>query len=92
MQELQARTECLQRENDQLRAQVEKILELGRDVRDENRAEHPIACNKGKEPITSGEGDAPIDDELSSKRSPSMNPPSGRNARGSTRAKSRRKH
>ena len=38
MQELQARVERLQRENDQLRALVEKSLELARDVRDDNHA------------------------------------------------------
>ena len=92
MQELQARVKSLQRENDQLQAQVEKNCELGKDVRDGDHAEHPIACNKEKEPITSGDSDALIDDELSFGRSPSTSPPLGRNARGSTRAKSRRKH
>ena len=48
MQELQARAEHLQRENEQLRSQVEKSLELGKDVRDGDRVEHPIVPNKGK--------------------------------------------
>ena len=48
MQELRGHVERLQCENDQLRAQVEKSRELGRDVRDDDRAEQPIARNKGK--------------------------------------------
>ena len=48
MHELQACVERLQRENGQLRSQVEKSLELGKDVRDGERVEHPIVCNKGK--------------------------------------------
>ena len=48
--------------------------------------------NKGKEPIIFDDGDAPTDDELSFGRSPSTSPSPGRNVRGSTRAKSRRKH
>ena len=92
MQELQARAERLQRENDQLRAQLEKSCELGNDVRDGDRVEHPIARNKGKEPITYSDDYALIDDELSFGRSPSTSPPQGRNARGRTRTKSRRKH
>ena len=90
IQDLQGSVELLQHKNDQLRAQVEKSRELGRDVQDGDRAKHPIARNKGKEPIIPDDVDAPIDDELSSGRSPSMSSPSGRNAQGSTRAKSRR--
>ena len=48
MHELQAHGERLKRENDQLRFQVEKSLEIGKDVRDGDRAEHPIVLNKGK--------------------------------------------
>ena len=48
MQQLQGRAELLQRENDQFKAQVEKIHELGRDVQDGDCPEHPIARNKGK--------------------------------------------
>ena len=92
MQELQARVEHLQRENDQLWSQVEKSLELGNYVREGNRVEHHIVRTKGKEPIISSDGDAPADDELSSRRPPSTSPSPGRNARGSTRAKSQRKH
>ena len=75
MQELQARIECLQRENDQLRSQVEKSLKLGNDVREGDRVEHPIVRNKGKEPIISDDGDAPANDELSSRGSLSISPP-----------------
>ena len=88
MQELQTCVERFQRENDQLLSQVEKSLELRKDVRDGNRAEHPIVRSKGKEPIIFGDGDALADDELSSGRSASTSPSPGRNARGNTRAKS----
>ena len=91
MQELQARVERLQCENNQLRSQVEKILKLGKDVRDCDRAGHLVVPNKGKELMVS-DNEAPADDELSSGRSPSTSPPPGRNARDSIRAKSRRKH
>ena len=74
MQELQARTKRLQRENDQLRSQVEKSLELGKDVRDGDPVEHIVVRNKGKESIVS-DNEAPADDELSSRRSQSMSPP-----------------
>ena len=48
MHELQAHAKCLQCENDQLLAQVVESHDLGKDVRDGDRAEHPIVCNKGK--------------------------------------------
>ena len=92
MQELQGRAECLQCENDQLQAQVEKSYELGRYVQDDDRVEHPIARNKGKEPIIPDVVDAFADDELFSGRSPSMSPSLERNARGSISAKLRMKH
>ena len=88
MQELQAHAERLQRENDHLRSQVGKSLKLGMDVRDGDRAEHPIVRNKGKKPIIFGNSDVPENDELSSRRSLSTSPSLGRNARGNTRAKS----
>ena len=75
MHELQARVERLQHENDQLRAQVEKSLQLRRDMRDGDRVEHPVARNKGKKPMISDDGDSPAYDELSFGRSPSMSPP-----------------
>ena len=92
MQELQARAERFQHENDHLRSHVEKSLKLGKDMQEGDRAEPPIVCNKGKEHVISGDGDTSTDDELSSVRPPSMSPPPKRNARGSTRAKSQRKH
>ena len=48
MQELQARAKRLQRENDQLQSQVEKSLEVGKDVRVGVHVEHPVVHNKGK--------------------------------------------
>ena len=81
----------MQCENDQLWAQVEKSRDLGKDVRDGDRDEYPIARNKGKESIVS-KNDSLEDDELSSMRSLSTSPLPGRNAQSSTRAKSRRKH
>ena len=48
MQELQARAERLQREKDQLRSQVEKSLELGKDVQEGGHVKPPIVLNKGK--------------------------------------------
>ena len=80
MQELQGRAKLLQSENDQLLAQVEKSRELGRDVQDGDRVEHPITRNKGKEPLIPDDVDALVDDELSSGRSPSMSPSPRRNA------------
>ena len=53
-----------------------------------DRAEPPIVRNKEKEPIIFGDGDAPADDKLSSERSLSTSLLLGRNAQGSTRAKS----
>ena len=83
MQELQARIERLQCENDQLQSQVEKSLELGKVVQDGDRAKHPVVRNKGKKPIIF-DNEAPEDDELSSWRPPFTSPPLGRNARGNT--------
>ena len=65
MKELQGHAEYLQRENDQLRAQIEKTRDHGKDVRDSGRAALPTARNKGKEPIVP-------DDELFSGSSPSL--------------------
>ena len=79
MQELQAHAERLQHENDKLWSQVEKILELGKDVQGGDCVEYPVVHNKGKEPIISN-NEAPADDELSSWRYPSTSPPPGRTA------------
>ena len=70
MQELLACAERLQCENDQLQTQVEKSRDLGKDVRDGDCLKHLIACNKGKEPIISDDGDALEDDELSNREVP----------------------
>ena len=51
MKELQGHAERLQRENDQLQAQMEKSRDLGKDVRDGNQAAYLITCNKGKDPV-----------------------------------------
>ena len=67
MKELQDRAKHLQRENDRLWAQVEKIHDLGKkEVQDSIQSRHPTTCNKGKEPIVSDNVDTPADDELSS--------------------------
>ena len=70
MQELLACAKLLQCENDQLQTQVEKSRDLGKDVRDGDCPEHLIACNKGKDPIIFGDGDALEDDELSNREVP----------------------
>ena len=89
MQELRARAELLQRENDRPQSQVEKSLELRKDVQGGDCAQHLVVLNKGKEP-TFFNNEASADNELSSGRSPSMSPLPGRNAWGSMRAKSRK--
>ena len=67
---------------------IEKSLEIGKDVPEGDRAKPLIVRNKEKEPVISDDGDAPIDDELSSERSLSTSLLLGRKTRGSTRAKS----
>ena len=65
-----------------------KKRDLGvRDVQDSGRAWHPVPRNRGKEPITSDEADAPANDELSS----SSSPPLGLSPAKNTRAKSRKR-
>ena len=71
MRELQDRAEHLQRENDRLQAQVEKMHDLSeKDVQDSGQAKHLTACNKGKELIVLDNMDTPTNDELSSSSSP----------------------
>ena len=72
IEELQGHAEVLQRENDQLRTQIENSHDLGKEVRDGCQAVHPIARNRGKEPVIPDDVDTPIDDELSSGSSPSL--------------------
>ena len=78
----------MQRENDQLWAQIEKSRDLGKDVRDSSRAAHPTARNKGKELIVPDNVDTPTDNELSSGSSPSLSLSPTKDARGSTKTKS----
>ena len=85
MKELQGHVERLQWENDQLRAQIEKSRNLGKDVRDNGRAVHPIASNKGKEPIIPDNVDTLAYDELSSSNSPSLSLSPVKNARKTQR-------
>ena len=91
MKELQAQAERLQCENDQLQAQIKKSHYLGKDVRDSGRIAHPIACNKGKEPIVHDDIETSANDEpsLGSSPSPSLMPT--KNARESTKTRSRKR-
>ena len=65
MKKLQGHSERLQRENDQLRAQIEKSHDLRKDVHDNDLVMHPIARNRGKDPIIPDDVNTPADDELS---------------------------
>ena len=91
MKELQGHAEQLQWENDQLRAQIEKIRDLGKYVRDGSRVAYPITRNKGKEPVIPDDVDTPTDDELSLGSSPSLSLSSTMNTRESAKAKSRKR-
>ena len=64
---------------------------LKKDARDSGRATHPIACNKGKEPIVPNDVDTPAGDELSSGSSPSLSLSLAKNARDNTKAKLRKR-
>ena len=88
MKDLQGHAECLQRENDQLRAQIEKSHFLGKDVRDNGQVVHPIARNKGKETIILEDVNTLANDELSSDSFPSLSLSLEKNAWESTKAKS----
>ena len=52
---------------------------------------HLIACNRGKELIIPDDVDTPTDDELSSSSSPYLSLSLAKNARESTKAKSRKR-
>ena len=91
MKELQGHAERLQQENDQLRAQIEKSHDLGKDVRDSSQVGHPTPRNKRKEPIVPNDVETPVDDELSLGSSPSLSLSSAKNARGSTKTKLRKR-
>ena len=83
MMELQAHAKRLQRENDQLRAQMEKSRDLGNEVRDSGRAGYLITHNKGKEPVIPSNVDTPVNDELSSANSPPLGLSPAKNTRPS---------
>ena len=73
MRELQDCAEHLQRENDRLRAQVEKMCNPSeKDLHDSEHARHSIARDKGKEPIVPDDVDTLADDELYSSSSPNL--------------------
>ena len=91
MKELQCHVERLQHENDQLRAQIEKSHDLGKDVRDSGRTLHPIPHNRGKEPIIPDDVDTPADNELFSSSSPSLSLSHAKNVRESTKARSHKR-
>ena len=91
MKELQKQAECFQRENDQLWAQIEKSRDLGKDIRDNDRTAYLVALNKGKEPIVPDDINTPTNDELSSGNSPSPSLSPAKNARKSTKTRSRKR-
>ena len=72
-----------------MKAWIEKIRYLGKDVLDNSRTAHLVAPNKGKEPIIPDDINTPVDNELSSGSSPSMNLSSTKNAQKSTKMRSR---
>ena len=74
-----------------MRAQIEKNRDLGKYVRASSRAVHPIACNRGKEPIILDDVNTLKNDELSLGSSPSLSLSPTKNARKSSKAKSRRR-
>ena len=86
MKELQECAEQLQRENDWLRAQVEKRHDLDeRDPQDCGLARHPAIRNKGKKPITLDDVDTLANDELSSGSSPNLSPEKRKSSKDRTR-------
>ena len=91
MKELQGHVERLQQENDQLQAQIEKSCYLGKYVRDSGQDEHPTARNKGNDSIVPDDVNTPTDDELSLGSSPSLSLSPTKDARGSTKTKSRKR-
>ena len=71
LKELQECAKHLQRENDRLRAQVEKRRDLDERVAQDNgQAQHPVVHDNGKKPIVLDDVDIPTDEELSSDSSP----------------------
>ena len=88
MKELQGQPELLRHEKDQLRVQINKIRDLGKDMRDIDRDAQAIPHDKGKGHVALGEVDTPADDELSSSSSPSLNLSPIKNTRENIRTKS----
>ena len=85
MKELQDQAKRLRRQNDQLRAQIEKSR---KDTQDNCRDMQLIASNKGKGPVVLDDFDTPTNDELSSGSPPSLNLLSIKNTWESTRTRS----
>ena len=90
MKELQGQAERLRRENDQLRAQIEKNRDLGKDTRDRGHDAQLIARDKGKELVALENVETPVDDELSLGNFSSLNLSLAKNTRESTRTRSSR--
>ena len=90
MKELQGQAERLRRENDQLRAQIEKNRDLGKDARDRGHDAQLIARDKGKGLVALDNVETPVDDELSLGNFPSLNLSLAKNTRESTRTRSSR--
>ena len=72
-------------------AQINKSRVLGKEVGDSGHAVQSNPCDKGKGHIASGDVDTPVDGELSSGRYPSLNLLPAKNARESTRTRSRKR-
>ena len=87
MKELQGQVERLWHKNDQLLAQIEKSLDLGKDVRDSDRAAQPITSDKGNEHVAPDDVDTPADDALSSGSSPFLSLSPTKNAQESTKTR-----
>ena len=91
MKELQGQSTHLRRENDQLRAQIEKSRDLGKDVQDSDHDAQPIANDKRKGTVDPDDVDTPTNDELSSSNSPSLNLSLAKNTRESIRTRSHKR-
>ena len=74
-----------------MRAHIKKSRNLGKNVQDNGRTVHPIARNREKEPIIRDDIDTPTDDKLSLGSSSSLSLSLAKNARESTKVKSRKK-
>ena len=88
MKELQDQAKRLRRQNDQLRAQIEKSRKY---TQDNCRDMQLIASNKGKGPVVLDDFDTPTNDELSLGSPPSLNLLLTKNTWESTRTRSRKR-